>query len=98
MSADALRISLSGQYHIIYTDFYSGGGSFIIYDDTNSYNLFNLNLDNQKIWAPITINAIVTIQADNGFGHADIKLYLSDDPSLLDGAGYSTFYIKYLGP
>ena len=94
-TSDSLRISLSGQYHIIYTDFYKGGGLFKIYDDTNSINLFNLRLDNQKLWTPITINAMITIQADNGFGHADIKLYLPDNSSF-DGAGYSTLYNRCL--
>ena len=94
-----LRIRLDGSYHIIYTDFYKKkSGQFIIHGDTNGNGLFVTSLDNQSDWAPITINAVIRITVDNGFGHAEIKLYIqTTDNAILDGAGYSTFYIKYLG-
>ena len=91
------RILLDGHYHIIYTDFYQKNGQFIIHDNTNGNDLFVLNLDDQSNWTPITINAVVSINVDNGFNHADLKLYIkTNNNAILDGAGYSTFYIKYL--
>ena len=93
------RILLDGHYHIIYSDFYKNNGQFIIHDHTNGNDLFVLNLDNQSNWTPITINAIVPITVDNGFKHADIQLkFKISDKAILDGDGYSTFYIRYLHP
>ena len=93
------RILLDGHYHIIYTDFYKNNGQFIIHDHTNGNDLFVLNLDNQSNWTPITINSVVPITVDNGFNHADIQLKLKiSDKAILDGDGYSTFYIRYLHP
>ena len=62
-----------------------------------------MNLNNKSSWTPITINVIIPISVDNGYGHADIKLYLKGSHSssgiiAFDGRGNSTFYIKYLGP
>ena len=94
---NSLRISLDGHYQIIYTDFYKKSGQFVIHDATNGNELFVLKLDNQSDWSPITINAIVPINVDNGFGHADIQMWITtENNAVLDGAGYSTFYIKYL--
>ena len=93
------RILLDGHYHIIYTDLYKNNGQFKIHDHTNGNDLFVLNLDNQSNWTPITINAIVPITVDNGFNHADIQLKFGlSDTAIFDGAGYSTFYIRYLHP
>ena len=80
------------------TDVYKKkSGQFIIHDSTNGNDLFVTELDNQSDWTPITINAIVPINVDNGFGHVEIKLYLqTTNNAIFDGAGYSTFYIKYL--
>ena len=95
--SELLRITLDGSYHIIYTDFYKKSGQFIIHDDTNGNDLFVLNLANQSDWTPITINAVIPITVDNGFGHDEIKLYIkTNNNAEFDGAGYSTFYIKYL--
>ena len=77
--------------------FIKKSGQFVIHDATNGNELFVIKLDNQTDWSPITINAIVPITEDNGFGHADIQmLIITTDNAILDGAGYSTFYIKYL--
>ena len=91
------RILLDGHYHIIYTDFYKNTGQFKVHDFTNGNDLFVMNLDNQSDWTPIAINTIVPITVDNGFNHDDIqfKFRVSDD-AIFDGAGYSTFYIRYL--
>ena len=92
-----LRISLDGYYHIIYSDFYKGSGEFIIHDETNGIDLFVTKLDRQTIWIPITFNTIFPISVDDGYSHVDLKLYMkTNDGAMFDGAGYSTFYIKYL--
>ena len=93
------RILLDGHYHIIYTDFYKNNGQFRIHDHTNGNDLFVINLDNQSNWTPITINTIIPITVDNGFNHADIQFkFKISDNAIFDGAGYSTFYIRYLHP
>ena len=99
LSYNLLRISVDGHYHIIYTDFYQKSGQFIIYDHTNGNDLFVIKLDNQSGWSPITINAVIPINTDNGYNHVDLKLYIkTNDGAMFDGAGYSTFYIRYLHP
>ena len=93
------RILLDGYYHIIYTDFYKNNGQFRIHDHTDGNDLFVMNLDGQSNWTPITINTIIPITVDNGFNHADIQLKFGlSDTAIFDGAGYSTFYIRYLHP
>ena len=63
----------------------------------NGNELFVIKLDNQSDWSPIKINAIVPINVDNGFGHVDIQMRkTTKNNAILDGAGFSTFYIKYL--
>ena len=92
-----LMITLDGHYQIIYTDFYKKSGQFIIHDDTNGNDLFVTSLDNQSDWSSITINTVIPITVDNGFGYAKIKMYIkTTDKAIFDEAGYSTFYIKYL--
>ena len=93
-----LRILLSGNYQIIYTDSYKNGGSFVIHDNTNGIDLFVVGLNNKLGWTPITINAVIPINVDNGFNHADIQLMIrTTNNAILDGSGKSTFHIKYLG-
>ena len=88
------KIRVDGYYQIIYTDFYQKSGQFIIHDDTNGNDLFVISLDNQSGWAPITINAVIPITVDNGFRHAEIKLYIqATNNAILDGAGIQ--YILY---
>ena len=56
-----------------------------------------MNPDKQSDWTPVTINAVVPINVDNGFDYVEIQLKFGDsDDAIFDGAGYSTFYIKYL--
>ena len=105
-NSEFLMTTLDGHYQIIYTDFYTKGkrSLFIIRDDTNGNDLFVTNLVTLSSWSPITINTVIPITTDNGFNHAKIKLYikiasskkLRGDDAILKGAGYSTFYIKYL--
>ena len=107
-NSEFLMITLDGHYQIIYTDFYTKGKrkgrKFIIHDDTNGNDLFVTNLVTLSSWSPITINTVIPITTDNGFNHAKIKLYIKNrtgrklrgDDAILKGAGYSTFYIKYL--
>ena len=97
LSYNLLRISVDGHYDIIYTDFYKGSGEFIIHDETNGIDIFVTKLNSQTIWTPITFNTIFPISADDGYSHVDLKLYIkTNDGAMFDGAGYSTFYIKYL--
>ena len=90
-------ITLSGTYHIIYTDFYTKSGQFIIHDHTNGNDLFVINIDDSSGRSPITINSVIPINTNNGFNHVEIKLYTkTTNNAIFEGAGYSTFYIKYL--
>ena len=97
-----LILYLEGYYHIIYTDFYKGSGTFKIthdaYVDLNKPDdVFNLSLDHQSDWTPITINLIKKIEKQ-GYPTIRLKFQLvnSNSNPILDGSGYSTFYIKYL--
>ena len=100
--SELLRISFDGRYHIIYTDFYTKSGQFIIHDDVNGNDLFVVNVQKSGVRGsnnPIIINTIIPINVDNGFNHVDIKLYIkSNYGAYLDGVRASTFFIKYLGP
>ena len=102
-NSEFLMITLDGHYQIIYTDFYKSTNNvqFVIHDETNGNDLFVIKLSSQSDWSPITINAIVPINVDNGFGHAEIKMFTRSRPgtkyrAILGGAGFSSFYIKYL--
>ena len=98
---DKLRISLSGKYHVSYTDSYKNAGQFQIYDDTNSVYPFVIYLSNAQQFKEFAISAVINIQTNNGYGYSDTKLRVvkvnSKDPNpILAGARKSTFYIKYL--
>ena len=97
-SSEFFRISLAAFYHIIYTDFYNSEALFYVYDNGKGRNLFGFRLNDVSSWTPITINIVIPISFDNGSNHTDLKFYVtgSKKPNL-DGAGYSTFFIKYLG-
>ena len=101
-NSEFLRITLDGNYQIIYTDFYKKSTKVSIYDNTNSITLFTNGLNNYGNWLPITLNAVIPISVDNGFNHAEIKITCTNlqnsYDSILDGFGNSTFFIKYLGP
>ena len=96
--SEFLTITLDCHYQIIYTDFYRGGGQFIIHDDTNGNDLFVTNLRPQSRWPSITINTIIPINTDNGFNYVRIKMYIQTTikGAIFTGKGDSTFYIKYL--
>ena len=99
--SDILELKLSGYYHIIYTDFYKGSGNFeISYTYWSGLDtpdkLFTLSLDKQSNWTPITINIIKKIEILSGTTYSQIRFHFHSDDGSLDGAGYSTFYIKYL--
>ena len=95
--SEFLMITLSGTYHIIYTDFYTKRGQFIIHDHTNGNDLFVINIDNQSGWSPMTINSVIPINTNNGYNHDEIKLYIqTTNNAIYHGKGYSTFYIRYL--
>ena len=100
--SELLRILLDGHYHIIYTDFHTKSGQFIIHDDTNGNDLFVVGVQKSSVRAsidPIIINTVIPINTDNGFNHADIKLYIkSNFGAVLEGVRSSTFFIKYVGP
>ena len=102
-NSEYLKITQDGYYQIIYTDFYKSTNNvqFVIHDETNGNDLFVIKLSSQSDWSPITINAIVPINVDNGFGHAEIKMFTrsrtgTKNRAILGGAGFSIFYIKYL--
>ena len=96
------RLLLSGYYHIIYTDFYKGGGQFKIIN--NRFNaidtifpIFSLNLNLISSWTPFTINAIIKFELPKH--RSDINFLMFGSNTLVfKGVGYSTFYIKYLHP
>ena len=97
---DRLRILLSGYYHIIYVDSCLNVNGFIIHDITNGTNKFMTGVPYTDKYTQMTFNAVVNINADNGFGHSDIELYVTNivqtkDPKL-DGKESSTFFIKLL--
>ena len=94
--SEFLTIALDGHYQIIYTDFYRSGNKFIIHDDTNGNDLFVTNLGISRSGRPITINAVIPIKVDNGFGYVRTKIYTQTSKSALYGDGFSTLYIKNL--
>ena len=70
----------------------------MIHDVTNGIDLFNYKVFQSSQWKQITINAVIPINVDNGFNHADIQ-FLMRTPrnAVLHGSDKSTFFIKYLG-
>ena len=94
---NSFRISLSGHYHVIYTDYYKSRGNLLIHDFTNGNDLFVIGLNQQTMWTPITINSIIPINVSNGFRHVDLHIRIQKgDRAVLNGSGYSSFYIRYL--
>ena len=73
---------LSGYYHIIYTDFYKGSGTFkIVYLTWSGLDkpadLFTLHLDTQSSWTPITINIIKKIEIRKDFQRTEIGFFFA---------------------
>ena len=96
-----LRISVSGSYHVIYTDNIKNATTFTIHDDTNNTTKFTTYVVNTRNFSQLTINAVINIQTHNGFGYSGIYFELSNNASglpKLEGSTHSTFYIKYLHP
>ena len=76
-NSEFFKITLGGHYQIIYTDYYSGDScQFMIHDGTNGNDLFVTDIDGSTDWRPLTINAVIPINIDNGFGHVRIKMYV----------------------
>ena len=98
-NSEYFRITLDGNYQIIYTDNFKNCREFIIHDQTNGIDLFKSNIVVSSDFEPININAVIPINVDNGFNHVDIKLYVKNNSATpnLDGVKNSTFFIKYLG-
>ena len=69
------KITLSGTYHIIYTDLCIKSGQLIIHDYTNGNDLFVINIDASSNHT-ITINAVIPINTNNGYSHVEIELYM----------------------
>ena len=93
-----LRILLGGYYHIIYTDYYKGNGTFkIMYDHnpsgSNSQELYTLNFIEQPDWMHFTINAIIKFEAAS-----QITFAFHIGTGRLYGTGSSSFYIQYIHP
>ena len=73
--SEFLTITLSGTYHIIYTDLCIKSGQLIIHDYTNGNDLFVINIDASSNHT-ITINAVIPINTNNGYSHVEIELYM----------------------
>ena len=86
----------SGDYQIIYTDQYkisvSSNVEFQFWDLTNDKKIFSTKFIPKTSFTPFTINSVINVQANTKVG-----LHSSPINSVLDGTGYSTFFIKYLG-
>ena len=93
-----LRISLIGYYQIIYNDFYQNPGRFVIRNDATAKDLFDISLFSVSSLTPISMNAVIhidhVVSRVRIFAESISKIHKCS----LDGAGYSSFFIKYLGP
>ena len=78
-NSEFLKIELDGHYQIIFTDIILGGndGQFIIHDDINGNDLIVNEINGTSSWTPLTIDAVIPITIDNGFGYTRIKLYVN---------------------
>ena len=60
--------------------------------------LFEQSFNNSSDWIPITINALIRVSIPQGYLYANLHIGFGLNSSgILDGAGYSTFFIKYIG-
>ena len=105
--ADTFIIQLLGYYQIIYNDYYNGNGIFKInkiFEDSDGYmrreEIYSISLHSQTNYTPITINTVININSfvniNKKYSELNFK-YISSNGKLL-GAGYSSFYIRYLHP
>ena len=93
-----LRITLSGNYRVVYYDNYKNVGQFEIYDQTNGISLFVIHVAHSSFFIPITINAVIEINIDDSLGYSDVYFRFDNQTAIFDGKENSTFYIEYLGP
>ena len=96
-----LKILMNGTYQIIITDQYRTFGKekfkFRIYDGTNSVELFSQYFGYQLNWTPLTINAIIPINIDDGYNEVELIMNVSPvDNAILNGGTNATFFIRYL--
>ena len=98
------RILKNGNYQVIITDSYKRNRSnpslkpriifeiINITDINNPKTLFSQRFGSVDNYLPFTINAVINVQNNTqltfGFHHMSVSI---------DGVGYGTFFIKYLG-
>ena len=89
-------------FHIMYNDFYKGGGTFKIsakiYNGDTFIDYYSIGLNNQTNWTPLSINAIINIPNNNKLDpdYHYVKLHFVTSNGSLDGSGYSSFYSFYI--
>ena len=91
------QIGKNGHYHIIFTDSYKNSGTFAIYETNAKNTLFQLTIGNSSDWKPIIINAVIKVSIPQNYAYANLHFgFRLNDSAILDGVGYSTFFIKYI--
>ena len=93
-----LRITLSGNYRVVYFDHYKNVGQYEIFDQTNGISLFVIHVAHSSFFIPITINAVIEINTDDSLGYSDVYFRFDNQTAIFDGKENNTFYIEYLGP
>ena len=92
------QIRKNGYYHIIYNDNYKNSGTLYIRETHIGKTLFEQSFNNSSDWIPITINALIRVSIPQGYIYANLHIGFGLNSSgILDGVGYSTFFIKYIG-
>ena len=92
------QIRRNGFYHIIYNDNYKNSGTLYVRETHSKKSLFQQSFNNSSAWIPITVNAVIRVAIPQGYGYANLHFGFGLNSSgILDGAGYSTFFIKYIG-
>ena len=96
--SDYMKISKSGTYEIIYTDFYRGHGTIVLYDETNDTDLTRVKLVGTSGYEPFTFHSIFQINLTDVHDHNEISIFYETTRTTVDffGGEASTFYIKYL--
>lgn len=100
-SSRNLKISLPGYYQVIYTDGGKNTDVLEMVEDVPSLtptSLFKIKLNSKTYFQTITINAVVkiTVNENTLFLVIGASSSVAGRVSMLDGIGYSSFYIKYL--
>ena len=92
-----MKISKSGYYQLIYTDFYKNSGTIVLYDETNNKDLVRMGIDFKSAFSFVSLHAIFQISLNDKQDHNEISIFIeTTNGAIFDGAGYSTFYIRYL--